>query len=166
MFRDYLQKIIDRKNLSEPEMSEMIEEIFSGKLSNAQIGAFMAQGLVQTAQPVEVGDVEAQVGELAAQRAVTPRGHRPHVAFVRHRQAGPGVPELVRGLQQVQAHAAGEREPLARVGQATGPVEEVKEIGQAAELQQLLGERLARRQRAPAVAAPAAPVPQADDAAV
>jgi len=42
MFRDYLQKIIDRKNLSEPEMSEMIEEIFSGKLSNAQIGAFMA----------------------------------------------------------------------------------------------------------------------------
>jgi len=42
MFRDYLQKIIDRKNLSEPEMSGMIEEIFSGKLSNAQIGAFMA----------------------------------------------------------------------------------------------------------------------------
>jgi anthranilate phosphoribosyltransferase len=42
MFRDYLQKIIDRKNLSESEMSEMIEEIFSGKLSNAQIGAFMA----------------------------------------------------------------------------------------------------------------------------
>lgn len=35
-----------------------------------------------------------------------------------------------------------------------------------AELQQLLGERLARRQRAPAVAAPAAPAPQADDAAV
>jgi anthranilate phosphoribosyltransferase len=42
MFRDYLQKIIDRKNLSESEMSEMIEEIFSGTLSNAQIGAFMA----------------------------------------------------------------------------------------------------------------------------
>ena len=42
MFRDYLQKIIARKNLSESEMSEMIEEIFSGKLSNAQIGAFMA----------------------------------------------------------------------------------------------------------------------------
>ena len=42
MFRDYLQKIIDRKNLSESEMSEMIEEIFSGQLSNAQIGAFMA----------------------------------------------------------------------------------------------------------------------------
>jgi len=34
-----------------------------------------------------------------------------------------------------------------------------------AELQQLLGERLARRQRAPAVAVPAAPAPQADDAA-
>ncbi|TFG42614.1 MAG: anthranilate phosphoribosyltransferase [Syntrophobacterales bacterium] len=42
MFRDYLQKIIGRKNLSEFEMSEMIEEIFSGSLSNAQIGAFMA----------------------------------------------------------------------------------------------------------------------------
>jgi len=42
MFRDYLQKIIDRKNLSESEMSAMIEEIFSGQLSNAQIGAFMA----------------------------------------------------------------------------------------------------------------------------
>jgi anthranilate phosphoribosyltransferase len=42
MFKDYLQKIIGRKNLSESEMSEMIEEIFSGKLSNAQIGAFMA----------------------------------------------------------------------------------------------------------------------------
>jgi anthranilate phosphoribosyltransferase len=42
MFRDYLQKIIDKKNLSESEMSEMIEEIFSGTLSNAQIGAFMA----------------------------------------------------------------------------------------------------------------------------
>ena len=35
-----------------------------------------------------------------------------------------------------------------------------------AELLLLLGERLARRQRAPAVAAPAAPVLQADDAAV
>jgi ribonuclease P protein component len=35
-----------------------------------------------------------------------------------------------------------------------------------AELLLLLGERLARRQRAPTVAAPAAPVLQADDAAV
>jgi len=35
-----------------------------------------------------------------------------------------------------------------------------------AELLQLLGERLARRQRAPVVAAPVAPAPQADDAAV
>jgi len=42
MFREHLQKIIGRKNLSESEMSEMIEEVFSGKLSNAQIGAFMA----------------------------------------------------------------------------------------------------------------------------
>jgi anthranilate phosphoribosyltransferase len=42
MFRDYLQKIIGRKNLTESEMSEMIEQVFSGKLSNAEIGAFMA----------------------------------------------------------------------------------------------------------------------------
>jgi len=35
-----------------------------------------------------------------------------------------------------------------------------------AELLLLLGERLARRQRAPAVVAPVAPAPQADDAAV
>ena len=42
MFRDYLAKIIDRKNLTQSEMSEMIGMIFSGEVTDAQVGAFMA----------------------------------------------------------------------------------------------------------------------------
>jgi anthranilate phosphoribosyltransferase len=42
MFRENLQAIIAKKNLSESQMSMMIEEIFSGGVTNAQIGAFMA----------------------------------------------------------------------------------------------------------------------------
>ena len=42
MFRESLQAIIAKKDLTESEMSMMIEEIFSGGASNAQIGAFMA----------------------------------------------------------------------------------------------------------------------------
>jgi len=42
MFRENLNKIIHRKNLSENEMSEMITEIFSGSITDAQVGAFMA----------------------------------------------------------------------------------------------------------------------------
>ncbi|RZB29881.1 MAG: anthranilate phosphoribosyltransferase [Desulfobacteraceae bacterium Eth-SRB1] len=42
MFRENLNKIIHRKNLSENEMSEMITEIFTGNITDAQIGAFMA----------------------------------------------------------------------------------------------------------------------------
>lgn len=42
MFRENLNKIIHRKNLSENEMSEMITEIFSGNITDAQVGAFMA----------------------------------------------------------------------------------------------------------------------------
>lgn len=42
MFRENLNKIVHRKNLSESEMSEMITEIFSGSITDAQIGAFMA----------------------------------------------------------------------------------------------------------------------------
>ncbi|MFO7709451.1 MAG: anthranilate phosphoribosyltransferase [Desulfobacterales bacterium] len=42
MFRESLQAIIAGKDLSESEMSMMIEEIFSGGASDAQIGAFMA----------------------------------------------------------------------------------------------------------------------------
>ena len=42
MFRENLNKIVHRNNLSETEMSEMITEIFTGSITDAQIGAFMA----------------------------------------------------------------------------------------------------------------------------
>jgi len=42
MFRENLNKIIQGKNLGETEMSQMITEIFSGNITDAQIGAFMA----------------------------------------------------------------------------------------------------------------------------
>jgi len=42
MFRESLNKIVQRNNLTEAEMAEMITEIFSGEITDAQIGAFMA----------------------------------------------------------------------------------------------------------------------------
>ncbi len=42
MFRDYLNTIIRKQNLTETEMGEMISEILSGNVTDAQIGAFMA----------------------------------------------------------------------------------------------------------------------------
>jgi len=42
MFRENLKKIIERKDLSETEMSRMITDIFSGEITDAQVGAFMA----------------------------------------------------------------------------------------------------------------------------
>lgn len=42
MFRDNLNKIIKGQNLSESEMSQMLLDIFSGDITDAQIGAFMA----------------------------------------------------------------------------------------------------------------------------
>ena len=42
MFRENLRKITERKNLNESEMADMIGEIFSGAVSDAPIGAFMA----------------------------------------------------------------------------------------------------------------------------
>ncbi|RJP83133.1 MAG: anthranilate phosphoribosyltransferase [Desulfobacteraceae bacterium] len=41
MFRDYLSKIIQGNNLSQEEMSQMVTDIFSGEVTDAQIGAFM-----------------------------------------------------------------------------------------------------------------------------
>ncbi len=41
MFRENLNKIIHGKDLTEEEMAQMIMDIFSGALSDAQIGAFM-----------------------------------------------------------------------------------------------------------------------------
>ena len=42
MFREYLNKIVQKQSLSEAEMSQMITDIFSGTITEAQIGAFMA----------------------------------------------------------------------------------------------------------------------------
>jgi anthranilate phosphoribosyltransferase len=42
MFREYLNKIVRKIDLNEEEMSEMITEIFSGNITDAQIGAMMA----------------------------------------------------------------------------------------------------------------------------
>ncbi|MBF0378492.1 MAG: anthranilate phosphoribosyltransferase [Desulfamplus sp.] len=41
-FTDYLKIIIKRQDLSEEQMSEMLSEIFSGTVTDSQIGAFMA----------------------------------------------------------------------------------------------------------------------------
>ena len=42
MFRENLKKIISRKDLSETEMAQMITDIFSGEITDSQVGAFMA----------------------------------------------------------------------------------------------------------------------------
>ena len=42
MFRENLSKIIERNNLSEEEMSQVMTDIFSGNITEAQIGALMA----------------------------------------------------------------------------------------------------------------------------
>lgn len=41
MYQDYLKKIIAREDLTEDQMAEMMNEIFSGQCTDAQIGAFM-----------------------------------------------------------------------------------------------------------------------------
>ena len=42
MFREYLNKIVHKKDLSQTEMFNMITEIFSGNITDIQIGAFLA----------------------------------------------------------------------------------------------------------------------------
>ena len=42
MFKENLNKIVKRENLNEEQMSQMITEIFSGNITDAQIGAMMA----------------------------------------------------------------------------------------------------------------------------
>lgn len=42
MFKESLKKIIERTDLGEEEMFQMLSEIFSGSITDAQIGAFMA----------------------------------------------------------------------------------------------------------------------------
>ena len=41
-FRDYLNQIIKRENLDESRMADMITEIFSGRVTDSQVGAMMA----------------------------------------------------------------------------------------------------------------------------
>ncbi|MDA8404595.1 MAG: anthranilate phosphoribosyltransferase, partial [Desulfobacteraceae bacterium] len=41
MFKTLLNKIMHRENLTDAEMSAMMTEIFSGTITDAQIGAFM-----------------------------------------------------------------------------------------------------------------------------
>lgn len=41
MFKELLNKIIQKENLNENEMSDMMMEIFSGNITDAQVGAFM-----------------------------------------------------------------------------------------------------------------------------
>ena len=42
MFKENLSKIVKREDLNEEQMSQMITEIFSGNITDAQIGAMMA----------------------------------------------------------------------------------------------------------------------------
>ena len=41
-FTDYLNTIVNRQNLSQDQMAEMLDTIFSGQATEAQVGAFMA----------------------------------------------------------------------------------------------------------------------------
>ena len=42
MFTENLSKIVQRNDLNEAQMAQMITEIFSGNVTDAQIGALMA----------------------------------------------------------------------------------------------------------------------------
>lgn len=42
MFRTHLNKIVQGNDLTDEEMSDMLSEIFSGQITDAQVGAFMA----------------------------------------------------------------------------------------------------------------------------
>ncbi|MBW2239368.1 MAG: anthranilate phosphoribosyltransferase, partial [Deltaproteobacteria bacterium] len=42
MFKKNLGKIVQRNDLTEPQMAQMITDIFSGNVTEAQIGAMMA----------------------------------------------------------------------------------------------------------------------------
>jgi anthranilate phosphoribosyltransferase len=42
MFRDYLRQIVEGRNLDQDQMGSMIDEILSGNVADAQVGAFMA----------------------------------------------------------------------------------------------------------------------------
>lgn len=67
MFTDNLKKIIQQNNLTQEEMSQMVTDIFSGEITDAQIGAFMG-ALATKGETLE---------ELAgAARAMRKKAHR------------------------------------------------------------------------------------------
>ena len=71
MFKDYLATIIERTDLSESQMADMMSEIFDGRTTDAQVGAMMA-ALATKGETFE---------ELAgAARAMRQKAHRIQVA--------------------------------------------------------------------------------------
>ena len=67
MFRDHLKKIIEGVHLDENQMADVMTEIFSGSLTDAQIGAFM--GALATK-----GETEQELAGAA--RAMRRKAHR------------------------------------------------------------------------------------------
>lgn len=67
MFRDHLKKIIEGVHLDENQMADVMMEIFSGSLTDAQIGAFM--GALATK-----GETEQELAGAA--RAMRRKAHR------------------------------------------------------------------------------------------
>jgi anthranilate phosphoribosyltransferase len=73
MFRESLNKIVQRQDLEQSEMSEMIGAIFSGEVSDAQIGAMMA-ALATKGETFEELAGAAQAMRRKALRVQVPSG--------------------------------------------------------------------------------------------
>lgn len=72
-FKDNLGKIMKRKNLTDVEMSQMVTDIFSGEITDAQIGAFMG-ALATKGETFEELAGAAQAMRKKAQRIQTSAG--------------------------------------------------------------------------------------------
>ncbi|MBW1892810.1 MAG: anthranilate phosphoribosyltransferase [Deltaproteobacteria bacterium] len=71
MFKEHLTKIIRQENLSEAEMAEIITDIFSGTITDAQIGAFLG-ALATKGETVEEVAGAARAMRKKAVRIQTP----------------------------------------------------------------------------------------------
>lgn len=71
MFKEHLSKIIRKENLTENEMAEMITDIFSGTITDAQIGAFLG-ALATKGETVEEVAGAARAMRKKAVRIQTP----------------------------------------------------------------------------------------------
>jgi len=71
MFKEHLTKIIRKENLTETEMAEMITDIFSGTITDAQIGAFLG-ALATKGETVEEVAGAARAMRKKAVRIQTP----------------------------------------------------------------------------------------------